>query len=185
MAKSLSIISGIAALLLFQQHPANGKTWPSSGGFAVSETMDGCELSATFNGRGETQLSVLLGFSEDNYITITNGLWSADEGRVYNDISFGFQGSDFSGGTVLGIKDGFRTGFVAKASSALLLSFSSSPYLHVSKSGEEIDRLSLKGSSRALQTAQACIRDLETRGQKLLRERQRFEDLPDDPFAKK
>lgn len=178
-------IVNFLALMILGGTPAVSKTWPSSGGFHVAETGDGCELSITYEGSGSTTLSIIFGFDGANYIVITNGLWTAEEGRIYDDVSFRFQANSFTGGTVLGVKRLYGSGFTAKASPNVLSSFARSPYLHISKSGEEIDRLSLKGSSKALQTAQACIRDLEARGQAESRRRQRFEDLPDDPFAKK
>lgn len=176
MLLALSSLGGTAA---------RSKNWPGSEGFAVAETADGCELSIIYEGSGNTTLSVILGFDGTNYIIVTNGNWSASEGRTYTDISFEFQAASLTGGTVLGVERAFKNGFVAKASPNLLSNFSSSSYLHILKSGEIIDRLSLKGSRKALLTAQACLRDLSARGLAESRKRERFEDLPDDPFAKR
>ena len=176
---------GVIALNLMICAAAFGKSWPSSGNFDVAEFESGCFLNATYEGRGETELSLMLGFDGDNFITVENALWSAEEDKIYSDIAFEFQMRSYTGGTVLGIKANFKSGFGAKASAAFLDDFSKSSYLHIMKDGETIDHLSLKGSALALQTARACLRDWKARVQAEQKKRQRLEDLSDDPFAKK
>lgn len=175
---------GLAVVALSLGSPTQAKDWPSSGVFDVLELDNGCALTATYEGPGETEMILSLLEDGDAILLINNFNWTAEEGKFYDDISFHLSSGSYGGGTVSGSKIGYKRGFATRVKPGFIKDFAMSGSLHVSKADETIDRLSLKGSSAAIANARKCNSQLFAQRKLEMRERMKLEDLPVDPFAK-
>ncbi|WP_186728986.1 TonB family protein [Sphingomonas panacisoli] len=176
--------AALAVMLLFA-HPAFARDWPKTAGWDVIEGDDYCSIHMEFEGKGATELSLLLKTDNDIVLGMSNSGWSIADDQQ-EDLTFGVNGTVFSGGKSVGIGDvGGKKAFVTSFESDFLQNFAASSYLIVRKGDVLVDNLSLKGSAAALVVAKRCLALLKRDIAAAAAEKRRFDNIADDPFAKK
>jgi protein TonB len=162
---------------------ASARDWPETAGWIIGENADSCSIFSEFEGKGDTQLLVMLHIDGSAFSSLTNTGWSAEKGKEY-DIQWVLNGREYSGGSV-GIGDGYyRNGFAAKFGPEFLTDFAKSPNLLVYRGDVVVDQLKLNGSAAALAVAQRCLQGVRRDHEAADRERRRFSHIADDPFAR-
>lgn len=178
---------GLAAALtaLALSSSAVAREWPDAGGFTILEGDEWCALTSEYKGPGESELTVVIRRTGKPWVSVTNYNWSATANEKYEDIGFRVNGSSYSGGTALGVKNEGRNGFMILADDEFLKDFAASSYFHVYKGEQVIDRLDLAGSAAAVTAARRCVAYVDGLRSAEEREKRKYEDLPKDPFAAK
>lgn len=171
------------AVLLGAAGSAEARTWPSAGGWDIGEADDSCGMMMTYEGKGETELTLLKRLDGSVAMMVTNSGWSAVKGETY-ELSYHLNGTAWSGESFgIGDKYDVRKGFGASFEADFLLDFRKSNSLHIYRGETLVDQLSLAGSAAGLAILDRCL--AHVRGLRLAeqRETQKWEHIPDDPFG--
>lgn len=162
--------------------PATARDWPETAGWEISESDDFCLMSMEYEGPGDSTLAI--GLYSDGRIIVANVnySWSAEKGRPYPDVSFLLNGKSYSG-TAVGVDILGKKGFAMKFGSEILADIAAAPAVHVYKGDALVDRLKLTGSAAALVVTRRCLASVRAKLAAAEREKQRWSDLPRDPFA--
>lgn len=153
------------------------------GGWEVFRDEKSCGLTRDYDVPGETQMTVISYPAGEIRIMITNTGWSAKRDALY-DISYQLNGTAYAGAEAVGTGDRTRKGFVSTFVADFADDFAKGSILRVLLDGEEIERLSLTGSSAAMAMVDKCLADLRTAVSRAEREKERRARLPKDPFAR-
>lgn len=175
----------IVVLLFMAAAPtaASAKSWPDAGGWSIAEGETGCGIFSGFDGKGDTELTVLLNTDGSSGAMLTNLGWNAAEGEKY-EIAWVLNGNRYEGtnfGT--GRKYETRKGFVAQFDGSFLDDFAGGSSLNVYRGEILVDQLSLAGSAAAVAVAKRCVAHVKALRDAEEREKQKFSHISDDPFA--
>lgn len=181
--RSCSALAMAVLLIPSLSAPAAARSWPTTAGWEVFEGDDFCGLALDYEGKGETRLTVLKMSDGSATMAVTNYGWSAKKGEVY-DLEFYVGTLQFRGGKSVGMSESYeRTGFVTKFDANFFPAFASASSLKVYKGDTLVDSLRLQGSGTALRVVDQCVGNLRAVKASQERQRQRFANIPDDPFA--
>ena len=153
------------------------------GGWTVGAMEESCGMTMNFEGPGETSVTFFKDLESELTLGISNYNWSAEQNGSY-EIGFVLNGVSYSGAGGSGFVSGMRKGFFASFASSFEKDFRVGDSLHVYLKNERIDRLSLAGTSVAIDAVNRCLVGLRAEKRAEAREKARWADLPDDPFKR-
>lgn len=164
---------------------AQTRDWPPAGGWDVVEGDTYCGIHQTFEGKGETELSLLLTAEGTAILGLTNLAWSSEDGEKY-DLKYLVNGKVYGGGasTGYGAKYDVRKGFSSSFPKEFIDDFAAGKSLIIFKGSVIVDNLSLEGTGAAIATARRCLAAVRREIAAAEAEKQRFSAIADDPFAK-
>ena len=173
---------GSAAALLLTCGAADARNWPETAGWEITEGTDFCLMHMEYEGPGDSSLAI--GLYADGRIIIANVnySWSAEKGRSYPDISFELNGNSYTG-TAKGVEIVGKKGFAMLFGQDILSDIAAARAVHVYKGDTLVDRLKLDGSAAGLAMTKRCLASVRRKQAAAERERQRWADIPKDPFA--
>lgn len=152
------------------------------GGWEIYKNNDSCAMTMEFEGPGETTL-VLLKFADGKLgIHVTNSQWTARDDMKYN-VSYALNGMTYTGGKAKGAATTGARGFISMFEPEFERDFAKGSTIVIYLDDLEIDRLSLTGTTVALQAVNSCLAKVRTAMSAEAREQARWADLPRDPFA--
>lgn len=178
---TLSWVLPLQALMLssaaYAYTPRNVAGWDVG---PMYDADGSCIVETSFEGKGGSQLRLVLNPERGVYVILSNSYWSVAKG---DDLRLSYH---FSSGSYVDVKaKGIDAGeFVSLFDETVLSDFSKSAYLHVDRDDVPVDKLSLRGSAAAVSEAKRCVGSIRAESQNLLREKKKFDHLPDDPFGK-
>lgn len=180
-----AIYVAFAVAVTAMTQPAAARDWPETAGWDVFEFKDDCAIHSTFEGKGETELSLFLELNGDALLIATNSAWSIEEGEKA-DLTFVVNGSTYAGAASVGVSRQYdsKKGFGAKFPTGFLADFAVAPSLVILKGTVIVDRLSLSGSGAAIAMAKRCLMKVGADIAAADAEKRRYADIADDPFAK-
>lgn len=156
--------------------------------FGVGSSRDeagSCLATFIYEGSGSTKttLSRIADKNDLIYLSVTNSEWTSEEKKEYN-LTYQFDGKYYDR-TAWGVNfdyvdRGFMTAFPVDDFLAI---FSKSSYLNIYMDDVVVDRLSLSGSSAGVSLLNRCWIWLQSTERAARAERDRFKDIPRDPFA--
>jgi len=175
--------AGVLAIMLsLTPAMARAREWPSAGGWDVIEVDDGCGVHLTYEGAGETELSVLLLITGGTVVFVANSDWSIKTDQEY-DLSFHLDGVAYSGGKSMGTTISAKPAIMAPMSSGFLEHFAAGKSLHIYRGKTLVDQLSLTGTGAAVAMLRRCVQSVKVRADAAAREKARWAHIPKDPFA--
>lgn len=149
---------------------------------AASKDKDGCFLTRTYGGDGETTLLLGLDVDGGNHLSVLNANWSIKPKDRWK-LTFRLSNGGYSNQPVVGMasqgKQGFVTNFEAKFPSY----FAASKALHIYRGKVPVEQLSLDGSGAAVAELRNCVGILSEKPAAGAREKGRSGLIPKDPFA--
>ena len=164
---------------------AIARDWPKTSGWDVGQLDDACAISSSFEGKGDSELTLFLNLDGTAGLHVTNAQWSAKKGEAY-ELTYIVNGHSYSGNSI-GIGDSYdsRKGFVATLPRSFVEDVRKSSNLVIKRGDATVDSLSMDGSSAALLVAERCVSAVRADVDAATREKRRFSDIADDPFAQK
>lgn len=178
--RRLSALIVLASLIPAHSH---AKSWPAAGGWTIAEGDDSCGMHDSFEGKGDTELTVVLDLDGSVGAMITNTGWSAVEGEKY-EMSWVLDGHQYDGTNIgFGGRYAYRKGFIGKFAASFLEDFARGSSLRILRGDILVDHLSLDGSAAAVAIAKRCVAHLRSIKTAAEKERQRLAHIVDDPFA--
>lgn len=192
---SRSALAAIAVIAITSGAKAEVRDFGTAGGYEVSgkastfEEAGLCIAEFVYDGPGSTKTTISrsadAGFTDFVFFTVVNFEWSAKEDAKYdllyyfNDVNYERQAN----GVVI---DRIYRGFIAPFPAQDFLGhFDRSSFLNIYMGDTVVDRLSLKGSTAGVALFNKCWSWLVTTERAAQAERDKFKDIPRDPFAKK
>lgn len=149
---------------------------------AASKDKDGCFLTRTYGGDGETTLLLGLDVDGSNHLSVLNANWSIKPKDRWK-LTFRLSKGGYSNQPVVGMasqgKQGFVTNFEAKFPSY----FAASKALHIYRGKVPVEQLSLDGSGAAVAELRRCVSIFSAKPAEGAREKGRSGQIPKDPFA--
>lgn len=178
-----SIIVGAGMIALMAPSYAHARSWPRTAGWEVIEDATSCAIWQDFEGKGSTELLVVLHVDGTASAALSNTGWSTADNEDY-ELSWIVNGSTYSG-TAFGIGKSYevRKGFGAKFSGEFIDDIAKGSSLGVYRGDVVVDELSLAGTGAAIAMAKRCLQSIKADMAAAERERQRFAHIADDPFA--
>ncbi|WP_294392643.1 hypothetical protein [uncultured Sphingomonas sp.] len=154
----LSLVPLAVMLLVSAPVPAQGYATRDVGRWTVSASSDqqGCFLTRTFQGPGETTLLLGLDVDGDNRLTIVNANWSIrpqDKLRL----NFRLSNASFPRHFAVGIAANDKKGFVTSFGASFPATFAASKFLHVARDDVPVEELGLEGSGAAVTELRKCV----------------------------
>jgi len=162
--------------------PALARDWPNAGGWAIGEGSEFCGMSSEYEGKGDTELMLMVGLDGNVIVSVKNSGWSPVEGQKY-DLEFYLNGTSYGGGAAVGDADGYKKGFVAKFGGDFAQDFAGGSSLAIYRGQTLVDKLSLRGTAAGVAMVRRCVAALKADRDAAAREKARFADIADDPFA--
>lgn len=164
---------------------ATAREWPKTSGWNVGQLDDACAITSSFEGKGDSELTLFLNLDGTAGLHVTNAQWSAKKGEAY-ELSYIVNGHSYSGNSI-GIGESYdsRKGFVATFPRSFVEDVRKSSNLVIKRGDVTVDRLSMDGSSAALLVAESCVSAVRAHVDAATREKRRFSNIADDPFAQK
>lgn len=153
-------------------------------GWEITYGDTSCELTAEYDVKGGTDVSLDLYLDGSATLLLGNKNWSITQGDSV-DLAFFVNGQSYRG-TAMGVSESYDpTKMVgAKFEPSFVADFAASPYLVVTKGSATVTRLSLSGSGAAIQAAKQCLETVRARVATANAKIKRESDIADDPFAK-
>jgi hypothetical protein len=184
----------VATLGLVLASSAGARSFGEHGGYVVEATEGSeteankgfCGMQEEFAGPGDSRLTIFRYTSNPDMILamVDNYNWSTKEAEEY-EVEFDFGVGSYER-TAKGFNNGIHNGLMAAFPSAdFLKTFAAATRLHVYLKGEVIDRLNMGGSALARQAFDRCWAYVVADEAAKKRERDKWSDLPKDPFSKK
>lgn len=173
--------AAFAALAFMIPLPAAAQNWGEPGGWSVGQDDDRCLASMEFEGPGATEMSFSIELDGRSFVIITNYNWTITEDEQY-ELDYLLSHTSYSG-TAVGTKTGIRSGFVTKFGPDFLEDLAKTSNFHVYRGDVLVDRLSMAGSAAAIGVLRRCIEAVRRTKDAEERERRRWEDIPQNPFA--
>jgi len=180
--------------------PASSKDWPSIKGWEVAEIDEkSCVISKTFEGKGSSSLSLIKYLDKKSLFVFDNENWSIEKGRSYA-ITFEINKLAFTPDKfAIGYVDGINRGIIIELNESIFDAFKKGSSINIvlwpgitandkypDNDHEDpvlIDSLSLLGSGAAVSQLDRCLAHVQNVADAASREKQKYDHLPDDPFA--
>lgn len=163
--------------------PASARSWPDAGGWDIVESDDSCYVSSEFEGKGDTQLTLVIYPDGQALAFMTNTGWTAKTGEEYV-MSWVLNGSSYTGPNIGSGKEyDSRKGFGAKFGADFVGDFGKAADLRVYRGSVLVDQLSLVGSGAAVAMGRRCAAHVQASIAAVEREKKRLAHIADDPFA--
>ena len=188
-------LAAIAALALASTANAEVRDFGTAGGYEVAgqaSTFDKaglCIANFDYDGPGSTKTTISrsaeAGFTDFVFFTVVNFEWSTKEDGKY-DLLYYFNDVHYERQANGVVTDRIYRGFIAPFPAQDFLGhFDRSSFLHIYMGDTVVDKLSLKGSSAGVALFNKCWSWLMATERAAQAERDKFADIPRDPFAKK
>lgn len=174
--------AALCALLVTMATSAHARDWPSAGGWDVAELSDSCGMVQEYEGKGETEVAILVDLSGDVALSAKNSDWSAVRGEKY-EMDYLLNGTSYGGGAAVGIVDTYKKGFVARFGPDFARDFAAGTSLKIYRGQVLVDQLSLSGTAAGMAMVRRCVAAVRADREAEEREKRRFAHIPDDPFA--
>ena len=171
-----------ATVALTAVNPAQARDWPDADGWSIGEGTEYCGMKQEYEGKGDTELLLLLGFDGDVVISVKNSDWSPIDGQKY-DLEFYLNGTGYGGGSAVGDADEYKKGFISTFGSNFAQDFAGGSSLAIYRGDTLVDKLSLRGSAAGMAMVRRCVAALKADRDAAARERARFAHIADNPFA--
>lgn len=180
--------------------PLFAKNWPEVAGWEIAEVGENaCAAMIQYEGKGNSRLTLLKSLDDEKIILFDNELWSIEKNKKYA-ISFNIDNK-------IHIPDNFANGnsdllyryISIKIDNKIYNSLSNGNSLKIiywpgitdnDKYPENdlddpvvVDSLSLNGSGAAMLYIEKCLAHVRNVANSARREKQKYDHLPDDPFA--
>lgn len=177
------IALGAAVLLPSHGYAAEYRT-REVGGWEVGESTgnDSCYIGMEYEGEGSTLVILSLGIDKRPYLLVSNYNWSIKDKDEFT-LNYELSNGVYEDHPAAGSKDGIRGGFITSFEERFPEYFAQSTYLHITRDGSIIDKLSLSGTAVAVGELRKCVAIVKARADAEAREKARFADIPKDPFA--
>lgn len=154
------------------------------GGWTVASSKDkqGCFLTRTYDGVGET--TVLLGLETDgsNHLSVLNDNWSIKP-KARMKLRFRLSNGGYADHPVVGMASGGKKGFVTHFEAKFPAYFASSKALHIYRGDVPVEQLDLAGSGAAVAELRRCVGIFSAKPTAGADETGRSARIPKDPFA--
>jgi hypothetical protein len=179
--QSLIIATGLFASV---QSSAEEYRSKDVGGWVVTASKDqqGCFVTRTYAGAGETTLLLGLDVDGGNRLSVLNGNWSIRE-KERQSLNFRLSKVSFPKHLAIGITSDGKQGFVTNFGQQFPADFASSEFLHISRGDIPVERLALAGSGAAVAELRKCVDLHRMKPAVQARESNRSGNIPLDPFA--
>jgi len=171
-----------AAAMFAAVAPAYARDWPDAGGWTVVEGNDFCGMSSEYEGKGDTELLLMVDLDDDVIVSVKNSGWSPVDGQKY-DLDFYLNGTSYGGGSAVGDADGYRKGFIAKFGGDFAQDFAGGTSLAIYRGDTLVDKLSLRGTAAGMAMVRRCLAAVKADRDAAAREKARFAHIADNPFA--
>jgi len=136
---------------------ASARDWPKTAGWEVIEDTTSCAIWQDFEGKGSTELLIMLNLDGSASASLSNLDWSTAEGEKY-ELSWVLNGSVYTGPAFAIAKTyDVRKGFVAKFDGDFIDDVAKGSALTVYRGDLLVDDLSLAGTGAAVAVAKRCI----------------------------
>lgn len=180
MRKLVAIcISGAMAL-----SSAAARDWPDAGGWSIGEASDSCGMTQVYEGKGATDLTILVYLDGNVGLMVTNADWSPTDGQKY-EMDYLLNNTSYGGGAAVGVASGYKKGFVAKFGGDFARDFAAGSSLRIYRGDVLVDQLSLDGTAAGMAMVRRCLAHLQSVKDAEDREKRRYAHIADDPFAVK
>jgi len=183
--RGIGEVTAALSALAFMAIPAAARDWPQTSGWDVFEFDDDCAIHLTYEGKGETELTLFLNSDGSAFMAVANSAWTIEKGEK-TDLTYLVNGNSYSGGPSIGVSDKYDTkkAFGSKFGADFLADFAAASNLVILKEDVVVDRLSLRGSGAALAVAKRCLAKVRADIAAAAAEKRKYADIADDPFAK-
>lgn len=172
-----------AAMLTLASAPAHAKSWQSPGGWEIHGDDDSCAVFREYEGKGATNLIVIMFAAGGSAASLTNTAWSSTKDELY-ELTWEVNGRVYSGSSFgLGEKYEARKGFGGKFGDDFIEDIARGSSLDIYRGDIVVDQLRLDGSGAAVAVAKRCLQSVRAQIAAAEREQRRFAHIPDDPFA--
>lgn len=161
------------------------QNWEGAGYFDLIEIDGACLATAEFVAEGRANTRFLLADDAEGVkISLTSMDWSKPESVL--EVSFEFlpNGKTYVGNAAPLTLSSVYNGFVMMFDDQVLTEFAAADSLRVTRGDVVIDHLDLKGSAATTATLRRCTSSALAKEAARQRERDRFSDIPKDPFAR-
>lgn len=177
-------VAAVAASMLLTSAPAHAEYVGEFGGWDVVSGDDYCGMMSEFEGPGETSLMFTLYVDGSNMLIVSNGNWTAEEGKTYP-LDFYLNGTAYGGGASVGMKTdyGIKKGFATKFSKGFEDDLAKGTSLKIYMGDALVDSLDLDGSGAAISRMRTCLAKVRQTRAAEEREKARLAHIPVDPFS--
>lgn len=166
--------------------PACAQDYPARdvGGWTVAASKDkeGCFLTRTYEGPGETTLLLGLDVDGGNHLSVLNANWSIKPKDQWK-LTFRLSNGGYSNQPVIGMASQGKQGFVTNFETKFPSYFATSKALHIYRGKVPVEQLSLDGSGAAVAELRNCVGIFSAKPAAGAREKGRSGQIPKDPFA--
>lgn len=190
--KTITLTALFAAVAAPTPVQAESRSFGEHGGYDVfgresrtAQDLGFCAMNEEdFEGPGETHLSILrtLDHPDKVLVIVDNANWSAKKGQEYK-LTIRTPEWEWERDAV-GTSSGYRHGFsMAFAYDDFMPALAKATYLHFYVGETVVDRLSMEGSAAAKVALERCWAWLKADHAAKVREWNRWNHIPKDPFA--
>lgn len=183
---SLSAPTALAIAGVSSAAPAFAQDYAARnvGGWTVAASKDGngCFLTKTYGGDGETTLLLGLDVDGGNHLSVLNRNWSIQPQERLR-LNFKLSNGGYSKQLSIGMASEGKKGFVTNFEAKFPAYFASSKALHIYRGTVPVEQLSLVGSGAAVAEVRRCVAAQRARGPMHAEDRARSSRIPKDPFA--
>lgn len=184
MTKLLLALTMLSATIS-QPAYADGTVIANVQGWQIIRYDDYCLMAMEYEGEGNSSLFYTLFDNDWSMIAAVNDNWTTEDDKDYPDMAFHLGENIFDGGTTKGFSSDGKHGFWMNMDTREFMPvLRGSGFLHIYNKDVVVDRLSLKGSSAALDSIIRCVDGLKAKKAAAARKAAPFKDIPLNPFAK-
>jgi hypothetical protein len=171
---------------LLASAPASAQDYPARevGGWTVAASKDkeGCFVTRTYGGDGETTLLLGLDVDGGNHLSVLNANWSIKPKDRWK-LTFRLSNGGYSNQPVVGMASQGKQGFVTNFEPKFPSYFATSKALHIYRGKVPVEQLSLDGSGAAVAELRHCVEIFSAKTTAGDRDKGRSGLIPKDPFA--
>lgn len=149
---------------------------------AASKDKEGCFLTRTYEGAGETTLLLGLDVDGSNHLSVLNANWSIKPKDRWK-LTFRLSNGGYSNQSVVGMASQGKQGFVTNFEAKFPAYFAASKALHIYRDKVPVEQLSLDGSGAAVAELRHCVEIFSAKTTTRAPEKGRSGQIPKDPFA--
>ncbi len=149
---------------------------------AASKDKEGCFVTRTYDGAGETTLLLGLDVDGGNHLSVLNANWSIKPKDRWK-LTFRLSNGGYSNQSVVGMASQGKQGFVTNFEAKFPAYFATSKALHIYRGKVPVEQLSLDGSGAAVAELRNCVGIFSAKPAAGAREKGRSAQIPKDPFA--
>lgn len=149
---------------------------------AASRDQQGCFLTRTYDGAGETTLLLGLDIDGGNHLSVLNENWSIKP-KDNVELTFRLSSGGYPRQPVVGMASGEKKGFVTNFEPKFLSYFATSKTLHIDRGAVPVEQLSLDGSGAAVAELRRCVALYKAKPATGAQDKDRSDRIPRDPFA--